>query len=323
MDLRGSFKMTRHAHQEDSDERAVRSLKALYGPPRGAYPIIAKKGKRIDSSQVMEKKVLRRNQSKMNQRRYRAEQKAVSDYLHSSVATLTMDVARLEGRVESLLLTVPTNLRTFAPELSVAKEYFRLFLRGYARDASDPMHVHQRDFLHSVMHDDLDFMNSVGIDKLFAQWALYNTIFPSINMEAEYCRVVTFAPEVMLEAKAVMHLRISRATIEALFPHLIVNEPLVQRLVGRVMTLTVFCQFSFDETFRIRRFNTIANPVEALLGILHSLEDTVTALAGLRLGDNAELSPPPQWNNQIDDDGSSQHNDDHSFLHPPPRLSTS
>ncbi|ETW08729.1 hypothetical protein H310_01251 [Aphanomyces invadans] len=234
---------------------------------------------------------LRRLQSKMNQRRYRAEQLELMERLNGAVSNLTTDVARLEGRVGSLRVSVPKNLRSFDPEHNIAKEYFRLFAQGFTKRSTDPLHSHQRDFVCSVMHSDLEFMNANGLGKLFTQWDLYTTMFQSILVSWDRSCVVTCHPQVMLEGQAVMHLRISRRTIEALFPHLLHNEPIVQKLIGRVLALPVLCQFTFDAAFKIKKINTFASAVVALMDLLNSAEDTAIVVEGCLVKDNAELVP--------------------------------
>ncbi|RQM22772.1 hypothetical protein B5M09_001487 [Aphanomyces astaci] len=234
---------------------------------------------------------LRRTQSKMNQRRYRAEQLELMGRLQGEVASLTKDVARLEGRVGPLQASVPKNLRSFDPEISVANEYFRLFAQGYNKHSLDPKNVYQRDFLCSVMQPDLEFMGALGLEKLFTQWGLYTTLFQSVMMTCDKSCVVMCEPNIMLEGNARMQLRISRGTIEALFPHLLHNERLVQKLIGRVMVLSVLCQFTFDEHLKVQKFSTFANPVVALMDLLKSAEDTATAVSGCLLKENGELVP--------------------------------
>ncbi|KAG9416541.1 hypothetical protein AC1031_000941 [Aphanomyces cochlioides] len=220
----------------------------------------------------LEKKIHRRHQSKLNQRRYRIEQKEHIDYLEGTVADLTTEVSRLEGRLDSLRMTVPRNLQTLAAETNIANEYFRIFANGYAIDPTSPM-------------------RNTGIDKLFYQWGLYVKTFASVRMECVLRHVVALNPHAMLEANAIMHLRISRETIQLLSPHLLCNEPLVQKLVGRVMKLLVVCQFTFDRNLKIQQFNTIANPVAGLMEILHDVDETTFIMSGLLISQTGELAP--------------------------------
>ncbi|RHY26062.1 hypothetical protein DYB32_007900 [Aphanomyces invadans] len=195
----------------------------------------------------------------------------------------------MEGRLETIAFTLPKNLRTFAPESKAASEYFRVFANGYATSARDAAYVNQHDYVRGAMRDDMVFMDSVGSDKVFEQGQLYATLFHSVRMECHFSHIVSTQPDVMLEAHAKLHLRISRTTILVLFPHLLDNEPLVQKLLGKVMIMDVLCQFTFDEDFYVTRFNTVANPTIALMNLLQSIQDTTVALSGIRLKPNAEL----------------------------------
>ncbi|CAK4806744.1 unnamed protein product [Aphanomyces euteiches] len=171
-------------------------------------------------------------------------------------------------------MTVPRNLQTLAAETNIANEYFRIFANGYAIDPTSPMRKYQHEFLTSVMDQDLVFMDSTGIDKLFHQWGLYVKTFASVRMDQRH--------------HASTHLAGDDTTIS---PHLLCNEPLVQKLVGRVMKLMVVCQFTFDRNLKIQQFNTIANPVAGLMEILHDVDETALIMSGLLISQTGELAP--------------------------------
>ncbi|KAG9416551.1 hypothetical protein AC1031_000951 [Aphanomyces cochlioides] len=239
-------------------------------------------------NKAMQRKNLRRVQSKINQRRYRAEQKCMTEHLYKTVMALNTEVARLEGRLESLRLTIPVSLRTFEPETNVAKEYFHVFCNGYRSDETDPVHKHQHDFLTSVMKQDLVFMGRVGIDKLLDQWSLYSKSFQSVEMVCQGVEVVSFSPNVIIHGGTVLRLHMSIATIEMLFPHLRHNERLTTKLVGRELSVVVQHIFEFDRNCKVQRFETHTNLVTALLTLLGPL-DTSAALNGIRMSISGEI----------------------------------
>ncbi|KAF0718868.1 Aste57867_1432 [Aphanomyces stellatus] len=229
----------------------------------------------------------RRVRSKLNQRRYRAEKKESNNQRLSTIAALQMEVARLEGRADALRMALPAHLCTFEPETHVMAEYFRLFAHGFKPDGC--LHVIQQDFLASTMREDMVFMDDVGVEKLLTQWKAYTTIFDSFNMEVRSIDVVAFSPEVVVHADAIMRLRVSRLTIETLFRHLLGDECLTQRLIGRVLELPMQMRFAFDANMKVLRYDTHANIVLGLSQLLGSFEDTLSVLRHFQMRENAEI----------------------------------
>ncbi|KAF0718864.1 Aste57867_1428 [Aphanomyces stellatus] len=239
----------------------------------------------------------RRHEGKTYQRAYRAKQKASNTQRIDTISALQLEIARLEGRLESLHAVVAAPLRTFQPEMRVMVEYFRLFAQGYTSDTTECVHAIQQDFLTSTMREDMSFMNESGIEKLIAQWKVYTTIFDSFNMEIRSVRVAAFSPDVVVHADAMLHLRISRLTIETLFRHLLGDECLVQRLIGQVLDLPVQVSFAFDANAKVLRYDNHANIVLGLSNLLGSFEATVKALKHFPMRENAEIIA----DNQLED----------------------
>ncbi|CAK4649708.1 hypothetical protein LEN26_011179 [Aphanomyces euteiches] len=242
--------------------------------------------KRSAEIKVADKKTLRQH---INQKRYRERQRNKVLRLHEDVAGLEIDVARLQGHLDSLVMLVPPPLRTFGPEVNIALEYFRVFGRGMSLHESDRLRILQHDFVHSSMRHDLVFMGSIGNEKVLAQGQLYASIFDSVHMDCQAWKIVAFDPEVMIDAQATLRLRLSRTSLQTLFPNVLCNEHLTQKLIGHVLELPVLCQFTYDRNFLVKKFDTIANPVAALMSLLHNIEDTSTVLSGSMLTENAEM----------------------------------
>ncbi|RHY05044.1 hypothetical protein DYB36_006809 [Aphanomyces astaci] len=238
---------------------------------------------------VLMKKATRRNQSKINQRRYRAQQKCTTDLLNQTVIQLRTDVARMEGRLEMMKLAIPPPLRTFEPECNVANEYFRMFVYGYNLDPACAQHTTQFDFLNSTMSPDLVIMGNIGLDKLLQQWMLYVNTFEAFHMELHQAHVVSFSPNVVVHAQTTLHLRISRKSIQLLFPHLLNNEPLTQKLIGRVLHLYSQQHFIFDHHGIVQELGTFANTTLALVNLLGNLDDVLAVIGDFHLGENAEI----------------------------------
>ncbi|KAF0718866.1 Aste57867_1430 [Aphanomyces stellatus] len=242
---------------------------------------------RTDAAAQAQRAERRNTRSKINQRRYRAEKKLVDSHRIERITALRKDVVRLEGYVASLC--TKAKLRTFEPEMRVMAEYFRLFAQGYKGGSDGRMDVVQHDFLVSAMHEDMVFMEDIGVKKLIAQWKIYDSIFDSFAVEAQAIDVVAFTPNVIVRADANMNLRLSRRTIETLFRHLLGDEPLTQRLIGQVLELPMQMRFVFDADMKVLRYDTHVNIVLGLTKLLGSLEDTVAVLQHFEMRENAEV----------------------------------
>ncbi|KAF0718865.1 Aste57867_1429 [Aphanomyces stellatus] len=231
----------------------------------------------------------RRTRGSTYQREYRAKQKTINTQRVDTIAALQLEIARLEGRIELLHTVVPASIRTFQPETSIMAEYFRLYEQGYTSKTAACVRATQQAFLTSTMREDMVFMDDVGVEKLIAQWNVYTTVFDSFNMEIRSIRVVAFSPDVVVHADAMLHLRISRLTIETLFRHLLGDEPLTQRLIGQSLELPLQICFAFDSDTKVVRYDTHVNIVLGLSNLLGSFEDTVTALKHFQMRENAEI----------------------------------
>ncbi|ETV93090.1 hypothetical protein H310_12885 [Aphanomyces invadans] len=233
-----------------------------------------------------------RLRGKLNQRRYRAERERTLRRLEHMIHTLHLEVARMEGRVELYHVVVPAMLRTYAPEFQLARENYRLFAHGYCVDPTHARHQAQVGYLNSAMSEDLVMMGSVGRDKLFDQWAMYMTTFGSIAMDLLTLDAVSFSPNVVIHAQAVMHLRLTRVSIELLFPVVRTNEPLVHKLVGKVLHLPMQMRFHFDRHGVVQELGTHARTTEALVDVLENVEEAVAVLGAMQLTEDAEIVAP-------------------------------
>ncbi|KAF0691590.1 Aste57867_17219 [Aphanomyces stellatus] len=271
-------------HDYSIDESLVHSLKHRQFVADIDMAILAAAARKL-----AQKKATRRHQSMLNQRRYRADQKRTNNELYGTVTTLYTEVARLEGRVEALRLSIPVAMRTFEPETRVVSKYFCMFENGFTKQHDGPLHALQTSFLSSVMRDDLEFMGHIGLDKLLLQWRTFVSCFGSFRFEVCTLNAVAFSPEVVVHADTVIHLRITRQTIEILFRDLLGNEPLTQRLIGQVLLLPVQTRFTFDNDLQVSRFDTHSNMALALSNLLGNMGDTMTALSHCRMRESTEI----------------------------------
>lgn len=159
--------------------------------------------------------------------------------------------------------------------------------RSVALALTDSM---QAQFLNGVMHPDLLFAHLPrGVGALLEQWARYSTYHTVLQYELSRLEVVACDPLPVVHASATLRVRFSRTTIEKIFPHVLWNEPLVQRLIGLEVSYLVGNTFYFGEDRRIHRYDTWVDFVAAFVGVLGSIADSMQLLESANIRDEALL----------------------------------
>ncbi|OQS06838.1 hypothetical protein THRCLA_01138, partial [Thraustotheca clavata] len=229
---------------------------------------------------LLEKRNIRRNQSKLNQRRYRAEQKVHIETLENEVNDLQTYVSRLEGRLEYLRRAV-SNL--YAQEMTIVCQFFVLFAKGYHMDAAQ-----QHDFLHNMIADNLIYMGQASRMKLIEQLEGYSRQFASFDMQ---CTLIEGLPHAssdkLLKAHAIMQLGITNDTIQTVFPH--ISSSLAQKMTGKSMRLSMMFVFCFDMDGIVYRLESTAEIVAALALLVSSVEEALLVLEGSLITAEGEL----------------------------------
>ncbi|OQR89974.1 hypothetical protein THRCLA_22608, partial [Thraustotheca clavata] len=174
----------------------------------------------------------------------------------------------------------------------VATEYFRLFRYGYQGSMTSGGAL-QFSFLKAAFDRKINFMGQMGLKKLLDQWDLYHTLFHSFEMRCPSLQIIQEDQHTMVRAPAIMHLRISRATISTLYPHILQNERIVQKLIGQVLRVPVLIHFRYDENGIIDTFNTEADVTSGFLKLLGCAEDAEFVSNGCHFRDDAELEILP------------------------------
>ncbi|OQS00226.1 hypothetical protein THRCLA_06124 [Thraustotheca clavata] len=224
---------------------------------------------------IEEKNARRRTQSRHNQRRYRQEYRDYIESLENDVSSLKISIARLDGQLSGLRST----LRLHEPKVNVAFEFFRIFRRSsYFLVPSQAQK--QRDFLKSVMVPEIQFMEQTGIAKVFEQLTMYHTLFYSFELTTSVIDIVVTDGNAIVRAPAVIDLQISRTTIEALFPLILSNEFLVQKLIGRLLSLPILLHFHYDENDQIVMLDTFTDITTSFAQLLKNIPDTLLLIQG-------------------------------------------
>ncbi|OQS04064.1 hypothetical protein THRCLA_03657 [Thraustotheca clavata] len=231
-----------------------------------------------------ERNARRRVKSRDNQRRYRQEYHDCIQKLQNEVQALEILIARCEGQISQLNKT----LCWHEPEVNTVLEFRRLF--KHSSYSAIPQLAHkQREFLTVVMHPDIIFMEQIGIKKVFEQYTLYHTLFHSFELNFQDLYVMMLDDNIVVRVRAKLHMRMSRRTIQALYPHILYNEGVVQKLIGRLLRLQMILNFHFNECSVIGELDTFADTTSNLIDLLKDIPTALIMANGGRVSHKAEL----------------------------------
>jgi hypothetical protein len=222
----------------------------------------------------------RRQQCRRSQRRYRDKQ-------GSEEYNLVLDVNGLRERVEHLKNArdvLRSRLWSSRQALGgtaakAARQYYVVFARGLHDPESGGACVRQgfelqRGFARAFFDEDVHFGDGVGVDAVLEQWRRYSQFHATLRIQYLDAEVVgpAEAPIVIVRGRLVV--RLSRRTIENVFPHVLPNEPLVQALIGQRVEYPTSTAYAFNERVQVVRQELSVDFLEGLNALLH---DTMAA----------------------------------------------
>lgn len=228
----------------------------------------------------------------------------------SKLYNLTLDVNDLKQQIRDLVVRkslldtrkLYTRLDSDGSILKTMRQFFQVTSMPI-----EPGNHTQRDFMYAITDPDFKIgTTEFGLDMFFVQRMRYKALF---NQErpatmASAAIVMSDATSCVVRCTLQFHGRVSRKTIEAIFPAALSNEWLVAKLVGRVIEYPMDLLFYFTDQLVTRLdidadivagFSALLdhNPFdlaclvsnaaiaeESLLGDLESVEQTVVELVG-------------------------------------------
>ncbi|KAG6962122.1 hypothetical protein JG688_00008761 [Phytophthora aleatoria] len=116
----------------------------------------------------------------------------------------------------------------------------------------------QAGFLNGLMHTNVVFGSSYGY-------------------EVKNLQIMAADPNPVVLAPATLYVRFTQRTIEKIFPHVLWNESLVQRLIGKQLEYPVGNTFYFGDN-KIHRYDTYVDFVAAFVSVLGNVEDTMAMM---------------------------------------------
>ncbi|EQC38769.1 hypothetical protein SDRG_03728 [Saprolegnia diclina VS20] len=241
----------------------------------------------------------RQIQCRNNQRRYREEARVHMAALEKQVYALTRETARLEGRMDTMAIMLPPQAPTLGATSGVARcrEYCDALMHGYALE--DPSRErYQLAIMRQLFTHDATVIGApgTGVDAIIANWQAYASCFPNIRKECHAYDYIEVETDVSLvKGIGMLYLRISRATIEQLFPSVLCNERLVQRLVGRELPCP--CTQSFyladlGERLMVTRLATEIDLVSAFYALVSDVDDVLYLLGESNITPYAQIQSP-------------------------------
>jgi hypothetical protein len=174
---------------------------------------------------------------------YRAKRAAHSALLHKDVDALRETIARLVAlRSISNELAVSPRNTVCGSLVKLVREYFTLFRYGVQLPPArrnmmladvETSSASQEIFMRATMDPELCFGEFKGIEVVLDQWERYSKYHAFLQFELLDVCVRENNDGHIIETNGQLRTRYSRCTIENVFPHVVGNEPLIQRLIGK------------------------------------------------------------------------------------------
>ncbi|KAF1320999.1 hypothetical protein FI667_g12209, partial [Globisporangium splendens] len=219
---------------------------------------------------------------------YRNKRKRYGDELTGSVAALHDEIERLHSmKAICSDLSISTRMSLPGSLGRLVREFFVQFRHGVQlpptrRNMALPdveISMRQQElYMNAAMERNVSFGDFQGIDTIMDQWERYSQYHALLVFELVDMDIMGPENAPIISANGRLRTRYSRKTIENVFPHVVGNEPLIQRLIGKEIVYPCSNLFFFSEDGRIQRYNTEADFVFAMVQALGNTEDAALLL---------------------------------------------
>ncbi|KDO28248.1 hypothetical protein SPRG_06298 [Saprolegnia parasitica CBS 223.65] len=233
-----------------------------------------------------EKRLKRREQWKINQRNSRLKRIGMAKTLEAQNEAKAKENERLEGVLRAMhqqsLAVLERHPVSGMAAVRVIEEYYRVFSNGFATN-NVAQQTLQRNFVRSIMTEDTCFMDTQGAESVLEQWRLMTSSHHTLRIFPLSCELMKEGDGVVVRAISRYMCRISRKTLTTLYPHVLVNERLVQALIGIEVDAIDTVHSYFDDDGRIVRHDVVIDFVSPLLKLLGNVADVASVLSGAHL----------------------------------------
>ncbi|TYZ66497.1 hypothetical protein PybrP1_008005, partial [[Pythium] brassicae (nom. inval.)] len=183
---------------------------------------------------------------------------------NSRIFNLTLDVNDLRQQVRqheaqrhALAARMCVTRSNFdGAAMRTTDRFFRIYERGH-RDWRPEEH----NFLQASTHEAVAISaTDFGRELLFEQWERYTRVFSMHSFVNSSMVVIASEPEfTIVKCIGEFHGRVSRSTIDVVFPQIWSDDDLVQRVLGRKIRVPTATHVYFDRSGRIVRFDAHAD----------------------------------------------------------------
>ncbi|CAI5726074.1 unnamed protein product [Hyaloperonospora brassicae] len=259
-------------------------------------------------------------------RAFRARQRQYEDTLVTEVNALRRTVTEL-GLLCSVRADTALRRRNSVDGslVRLANEYFALFERGMpsvhrvgqkrsalsTAGGGEGGHVDdalsresfarkQQAFLESAMDPDLQFGGASGLDVLLDQWQKYTSYHSRIYVEVVSVQVVGAEDSPIVTVRSKLHVVLSRATFDRIFPHVADNEDLVRKFIGREVVYHGVNHFQFSPQGQISIYDSDVGFVDAFVHAGASVSDIVLLMQHARIADECRLKDEDEMSSRDD-----------------------
>ncbi|OQR93663.1 hypothetical protein ACHHYP_02365 [Achlya hypogyna] len=233
-----------------------------------------------------EKRLKRREQWKINQRNSRNKRIDMARSLEAQNEARAKENERLEAVLRSMsaqsLAVLERNPISGMSAVRVIEEYYRVFSNGFATNNPEQQ-TRQRNFVRSIMTEETCFMDTQGAESVLEQWRLMTSSHHSLRIFPLSCELMKEGDGVVVRAVSRYLCRVSRKTLATLYPHVLINERLVQALIGLEIDAIDTVHSYFDDDGRIVRHDVVIDFVSPLLKLLGNVDDVASVLSGAHL----------------------------------------
>lgn len=235
------------------------------------------------SSDSEQRLARRRKQCRVSQRRYRDKKGSAEYNLRLDVNGLRETVERLRQTrqlLESRLWSDRMSL--VGPLRKAVEQYYVMFSQGlhdasaggYERNCFDV----QVGFLHAFLDPDVMFGESKGVANVVEQWRRYAVAHDSMWVKTVSAEILGPRESPIAVVQGLLGVRLSRLTIETVFPHILQNETLVQALIGKEVVYDTSTRYTFSERNQVLRQDLTVDFLSGFTKLLNSTAVTSQVL---------------------------------------------
>uniref|UniRef100_K3WS18 Uncharacterized protein n=1 Tax=Globisporangium ultimum (strain ATCC 200006 / CBS 805.95 / DAOM BR144) TaxID=431595 RepID=K3WS18_GLOUD len=226
-----------------------------------------------------------------------------SSSLESDSQLLLRQIEEINRRLSLLdSVTLVSRQNAYGAALQMMQMYHQFTCRGYM-PANNVEHGEQAtQFLRSVFAEDLRCPDFTGLTVFLQQWESLSLYHASLMVEPKGLEILptkTVALSTwrgryrddafLIKSFGTTTLRISRTTIECVFPHILLDEPLVQWLIGKEYSFSYTMIAHINSEGRIFQLESCVDLTSALLNLLHDPFVTVKMIEATKMTKGGNL----------------------------------